>query len=177
MALAADAGFSQSCEPAVGRLLATLAASVPNGGRILELGTGCGVGTAWLVEGLRSRGGVELITIELDHARLQLAQSAHWPSSVTFVQGDALEVIPTAGSFELIFADAAAGKWHGLDMTIAALAPAGVLIVDDMAPESWVDAEHERNTRRVRAMLLDDPSLVVAELEWSSGVVLAAKAA
>ena len=43
-----------ACEPGVGRLLAVLAAAVPVYGRILEMGTGVGVGTAWIVYGLGS---------------------------------------------------------------------------------------------------------------------------
>jgi predicted O-methyltransferase YrrM len=42
---AAEIGFAFSCEDEVGRLLAVLAATVPAGGRILEIGTGMGV--AW----------------------------------------------------------------------------------------------------------------------------------
>ena len=51
---ARDAGFELSCEPEVGALLSVLAASVPAGGRVLELGTGAGVGLAWVGRG---RGG------------------------------------------------------------------------------------------------------------------------
>ena len=40
---ARQAGFPMSCEPAVGRLLAVLAAHLPDGARVLELGTGTGV--------------------------------------------------------------------------------------------------------------------------------------
>ncbi|MEU7741318.1 hypothetical protein [Nonomuraea sp. NPDC049158] len=43
------AGFDYSCDPDVGRLLAVLAAQVPEGGRILEMGTGLGAGVGWLV--------------------------------------------------------------------------------------------------------------------------------
>jgi hypothetical protein len=40
---ASEAGFTFSCEPEVGALLAVLAAHLPAGGRVLELGTGVGV--------------------------------------------------------------------------------------------------------------------------------------
>ena len=39
-------GFPMSCDPVVGRLLAVLAAHLPEGARVLELGTGAGVGTS-----------------------------------------------------------------------------------------------------------------------------------
>jgi predicted O-methyltransferase YrrM len=42
--------FNMLSEPRVGALLATLAAAKP-GGRLLELGTGTGHGTAWLLSG------------------------------------------------------------------------------------------------------------------------------
>src|SRR5678815_6119361 len=44
-------GFNMASEPKVGALLATLAASKP-AGRFLELGTGTGHGTAWLLSGM-----------------------------------------------------------------------------------------------------------------------------
>ena len=44
----------------------------------------------------------------------------------------ALEMLDSAGQFDLIFADAQGGKWDGLDRAIAALRPHGLLIVDDM---------------------------------------------
>jgi hypothetical protein len=52
---ARHSGFALSCEPEVGRLLATLAAAVPEHGAILEMGTGVGVGCAWIVHGLGAR--------------------------------------------------------------------------------------------------------------------------
>lgn len=48
-ARAHQAGFPMSCDPAVGRLLAVPAAHLPEGARVLDLGTGTGVGTAWIV--------------------------------------------------------------------------------------------------------------------------------
>ncbi len=50
-ALAARAQFAASCTSEVGRMLAVLAAHVRQG-MIGEVGTGCGVGTAWLASAL-----------------------------------------------------------------------------------------------------------------------------
>jgi len=174
-ARATAAGFTLSCEPGVGRLLATLAAAVPAGGRILEMGTGVGAGTAWLLEGLGARSDVELVSIELDPAAHARAAGADWPAFVRLLQGDVLALLGELGRFELIFADAQGGKWEGLDRTIAALAPRGVLVVDDMTPQDWWTAEHRAHQERVRHTLLDHPDLVTAELAEASGIVVATR--
>lgn len=174
-ARAIGAGFTLSCEPGVGALLATLAAAVPIGARILEMGTGVGVGTAWLVAGLAGRSDVAVITVELEAHVAAVAAEEAWPSFVTLRTGDVLEVLAGLGAFELIFADAQGGKWFGLDRTIAALLPGGVLVVDDMTPQAWWTAEHRGHQERVRATLLGHPELVAAELPCASGIILATR--
>ena len=67
-------GFSLSCDPAAGRrLLAVLAACLPAGARVLELGTGTGVGTAWIASALLPRADVTVITVEKDPAAAAVA--------------------------------------------------------------------------------------------------------
>jgi len=44
-------GFQSWCWPQIGALLRVLAATKP-GGRMLEIGTGTGVGTCWLLDGM-----------------------------------------------------------------------------------------------------------------------------
>jgi predicted O-methyltransferase YrrM len=176
---ARDAGFGMSCEDSVGRLLATLAAGVPEGGLVLELGTGAGVGTAWIVSGLTPRTDVRVMTVESDHATAALTGDGHWPSFVTRMCDDGLAAL--AGmrardiAFDLIFADAPAGKWDGLDQVIAALAPHGMLIVDDMTPQPGWSDEHRAATEQVRGTLLAAPELTSVELAHGSGVILGAR--
>jgi predicted O-methyltransferase YrrM len=172
---AARAGFTMSCHPDTGRLLAVLAAAVPRGGRVLELGTGTGVGTAWLTHGLGSRTDVEVRTVEIDPATAKLAAACPWPDWVQLVAGDAVEVTRRSGTFDLIFADAQGGKWDGLDTTIAALRPGAQLLVDDMTPGEFADDVHARKTREVRARLLDHPDLASVEITWSTGLILSTR--
>ena len=94
----------------MGRLLAALAAAVPGGGRVLEIGTGVGVGLAWLLHGLGARQDVEVVTVELDDVVQQTALSARWPPWVRFESGDGAEAVGRLGQFDLIFADAPGGK-------------------------------------------------------------------
>lgn len=174
---AAALGFEQSSVAGVGRLLAVLAASVPEHGRILEIGTGVGAATAWMVDGLAGRSDVEVVTVESDPTLSRESAEGDWPAWVRFAVGDALEVIPNLGQFDLVFADAVAGKWYGLDVTINALSPRGVLVVDDMLPPRWADAEHELRTREVREMLLHHERLTSVEMDWSTGLIVSTRRA
>jgi predicted O-methyltransferase YrrM len=97
-------GFALSCEPAVGWLLATLAAGVPRGARILELGTGAGAGLAWIVHGLGDRRDVQVTSVDLDPAVQQLARRAAWPAFVRFEQGDGAARARDLAPFDLVFA-------------------------------------------------------------------------
>ena len=172
VARARAAGFELSCDPAVGELLSLLAAAVPAGGRILELGTGAGVGLAWLVAGLGARTDVALVSADVDQDLQQATRSAGWPQYVEFVLEDGAEVVKHSGRFDLLFADAPGGKLTGLDASIAALAPHGVLAVDDMDLARHDDPELRTALAGVRETLVSHPDLVTVELDHGSGVVL-----
>jgi predicted O-methyltransferase YrrM len=172
---AREAGFPYSCEPATGRLLAVLTAHLPARARVLELGTGTGVGTAWIASGLLPRTDVEVISVEADPQRAELAARGDWPAFVGFRRGDALDLLARAGPSDLIFADAPAGKWHGLDKTIAALRPYGMLIVDDMTPRPDWDDRQRTEQSNVRETLLTAPALTSVELAHGSGLILSTR--
>jgi len=172
---ASGSGFAYSCADAVGHLLAVLAASVPLNGRILELGTGAGVGTAWIVHGLGDRSDVDVVTAEVDPQLVGALQAQHWPAHVQFLCGDAVQLLPSLGRFDLVFADAQGGKWERLDLTVAALAPGGFLLVDDMAPTDRWDAVQVTKQSSVRRTLRGHPDLVSCEMDWATGVVLCAR--
>jgi len=106
-----------------------------------------------------------------------IARRQHWPrgdrpSFVSLRRGDALGLLAEGGTYDLIFADAPDGKWHGLDRTIAALGPHGMLILDDMTPmPGWPGAQRARQSR-IRQALLTAPQLISAELGHGTGVIL-----
>jgi predicted O-methyltransferase YrrM len=177
VARARQAGFLMSCDLAAGRLLAVLAAHLPAGARVLELGTGTGVGAAWIVSGLLPRTDVTVTSVEKDPGTATVAASGDWPSFVDLRRGDALEVLAEGGTFDLIFADAPGGKWEGLDRSVAALRPRGLLVVDDMTPEpDWPDSQRAAQDK-VRQALLSAPELTSAELAVGSGVILSVRSA
>lgn len=163
--------FLASCDPLVGQLLAVLAGGVRRGGRILEIGTGGGVGTAWLTTGAPRGASIE--TIEADADLSSAVASLGWPAHVTFRIGNAVELLPEVGTFDLVFADAEGGKWYGLESTLETVAVGGLLVVDDMRPPRWESDRHRSMTEKVRDRLCCDERLMVAELECSTGVIIA----
>jgi demethylmenaquinone methyltransferase/2-methoxy-6-polyprenyl-1,4-benzoquinol methylase len=172
---ASRVGFAMSSDPEVGQLLAVLAASTPRNGRILELGTGCGVGLAWITYGLGARVDVDVVSVERDRDVAALTRDAEWPAFVNIIVGDAVGLLGGLGGFDLIFADSEGGKWDGLEVTLAALRPGGHIIVDDMLPPEWQSSTHRIKTIEARVRLTTDPSLVAVELAWATGVILCTK--
>jgi predicted O-methyltransferase YrrM len=100
--------FSMASEPLVGTFLRTLAASKP-GGNFLELGTGTGIATAWLLDGMDS--GSRLTSVDNDSSVQQVAkESLGEDPRLTFVTSDGLTFLANQSpeSYDLVFADAVA---------------------------------------------------------------------
>lgn len=93
--LSESLGFTSSCFPETGTLLATLAAA--SRGTLGEMGTGAGVGTAWLASGMAP--GARLVTIERD-ARLAAAVRELFADDerITVIAGDWRGVLELARS-------------------------------------------------------------------------------
>jgi demethylmenaquinone methyltransferase/2-methoxy-6-polyprenyl-1,4-benzoquinol methylase len=113
-----------------------------------------------------------VVSVELDPEVAALAAKNERPDFVHLEVGDALEVLRRGVRWDLIFADAQGGKWDGLDDTINALKPGGVLLVDDMSPPSFMNEQHREKTIEVGERLLADDRLVAVEIAWSSGIIL-----
>lgn len=167
--------FSASCIDDVGRLLATLAAAVPIGGRILEIGTGVGVGTSWLCSGLGGRTDVEVVSVEMDADLSDAARQEKWPSYVNLLTADALMVCSTLGTFDLMFLDASPVKHGHLQETLALLRQRGVMVIDDLHSDLKNTAEQQAKKDVLRRDVLHHPALQALELDWASGVILATR--
>ena len=138
---------------------------MPAGGRVIELGTGSGVGLAWLVHGLGDRGDVTVTSVDSDADLLGAVRGEAWPPWVDLVEGDGATIVRERAPFDLIFADAPSGKVDGLEHTIAAIAPRGVLVVDDMDTAAHADDGLLDAITAVREQLSSDPRLLTVELE------------
>ena len=174
-AIADEAGFLLSCEPQTGGLLRTLAATKP-GGRILEVGAGVGVGTAWLLAGLDAA--ATLVTLEIDEEATDIVRTlfADEPQ-VEVVHVDATEWLERYDGppFDLVFVDTTVTKFDRRELLIRNMAPGAILVGDDLvAGPTWTD----RHPARVEAFLDEitrEPQLVVTLMTWASGLVVAAR--
>jgi predicted O-methyltransferase YrrM len=171
---AVAAGFEASVEEGVGCLLTTLAASKP-GGRILELGTGAGLGTAYLLRGASTDS--QLVTIELDSSLSELARRQISDDRVQWVVADAgdwLDSQPSQASFDLVFADTWPGKFTHLDSTLDLLAQGGLYVIDDLLPQAnWPD-HHQQRVDELIAALESRRELATVRADWASGVMICA---
>jgi predicted O-methyltransferase YrrM len=170
-------GFDMVSEPKVGSFLAVLAASKP-AGRFLELGTGTGHGTAWLLAGMDANSTLE--TVDTDATVVAVAQR-HLASDsrVTFHVMDGADFLRLASPsrFDLIYADAWPGKFSQLDEALSLLRPGGMYVIDDLLPQpNWP----EDHAPRVPA-LIDDierrDEFITVRLEWASGLMLVVRRA
>jgi predicted O-methyltransferase YrrM len=170
-------GFGMGSDERTGALLATLAATKP-GGRLLELGSGTGLATAWLLAGMDED--ARLTSVDVDERVQTVAREAlGGDPRVTFVLADGLEVLRKAapGSFDLIFADAIPGKYDGLDLALGRLALGGLYVGDDMRPQpNWPDG-HQSRVDGLLDILHADARLQTVTLAWGSGFVVAARRA
>ena len=168
-------GFRLFSELLTGSLLRTLAATKP-GGRLLELGTGVGVGIAWLLDGLSP--GASLLTVDGD-PRVQEVAQRHLGADprVHFHLGDAAPLLGQlpAGSFDLIFADALPGKFSHLTEALRLLRVGGLYVVDDLRPQPTWPKDHAANVERLMGELQAREELTLTRLDWSTGIVIAVR--
>ena len=172
---AVDAKFTMACEDEVGRFVAAQVAHLAPRSRVLEIGTGVGVGIAWMTVGLGARSDVEVVSIENDARLSTAARSCRWPSYVDLRTADAAEAIETLGTFDLIFADASPFKFQHLAEMVGALRPGGMIIFDDMKDARNADASGITPQETLRRQVTDHPELVAVELDCSSGLLIASK--
>lgn len=166
--------FTMNSDALTGSLLRTLAASKP-AAAVLELGTGCGLGTSWLLDGMDASS--SLISVDTDpHAQAIAASELAVDSRLTLLLQDGGEFLTTRGGrFDLIYADAWPGKYSHLDEALGLLNPGGLYVVDDMLPQSnWPDGHGEKAAALI-TVLERLPGFVVTKLSWSTGLVIAVR--
>jgi predicted O-methyltransferase YrrM len=173
----AHIGFPMASDDETGSLLRTLAAGKP-GGRLLELGTGTGRGTAWLLDGMDAAARLTTVDREARHSQVARRHLGGDPR-LTFHHGDGVAFMRAAladgARFDLIFADSRPGKFEGLDLALDLLAPGGLYFVDDLLPQPNWQAGHAALVEQLLQALDRRGDLHIARLNWSTGLLLAAR--
>ncbi|HEV8397269.1 MAG TPA: class I SAM-dependent methyltransferase [Vicinamibacterales bacterium] len=169
--------FTMISEAKVGALLAALAASKP-AGRLLELGTGTGHGTAWLLAGMDAASTLD--TVDTDDQVMAVARRhLGGDSRVRFHVRDGAEFLAARepSEFDLIYADAWPGKFSHLDQALALLRPGGIYVIDDLLPQpNWPEGHAPKVP-----LLVDDierrREFTSVKMAWASGLMLVVRRA
>jgi predicted O-methyltransferase YrrM len=164
-----------SCDNNTGTFLRTLAASKKSGA-FLELGTGAGISTCWILDGMDGQS--NLTTVELDESLHSIAKKhlGH-DDRIEFFTGDGEEFIKTNADkrYDFIFADTWPGKFYLLDETLTMLNAGGFFIIDDLLPVPTWPEGHEEKVQHLIQYLEAREDLQLTKLNWSTGLILTAK--
>jgi len=163
--LAESLHFTKSCLDEVGALLHVLAGTIPFG-KIADIGTGCGVSTAWMA----SATSLNVFTIDSDTALANGIRTlfADYPQVHPMV-GDWEDILQD-GPFRLVFVDAKPAKLAGVDRVVQATEVGGLLVLDDLSPIEFWPAEWKGRPDPVRDAWLNHPQLTSIEIRTSQKV-------
>ncbi len=153
-------GYLESTRSETGRFLATLAAS--RRGTIADLGTGSGVGAAWLRTGAPP--GTRVVTVERDAALAASAARLFADTGVEVLSCDwstldwSAHRIDALSLITIDIGTAGGARERLVDL----LAPGGFLVLDDL--HSWRDFPNGRVDRMVLEAWKHESRLVCTEL-------------
>ena len=168
-------GFTMASDVLTCSLLSTLAASKP-GGNFLELGTGTGLATSWILYGMDRTS--SLTSIDNEAEFLEIAE-------LYLGKDERLKLILTDGGewvednrhrrFDYIFADTWHGKYLMLEEVLSMLNKGGFYIIDDMLPQpNWPEG-HDEKALRLMEYLEERQDLVLTRQDWATGIIIAVK--
>jgi len=168
-------GFDIASDTETGSLLRIFAASKP-GGQLLELGTGTGMSSAWILDGMDKTS--HLVSVDSDELAQNIAQqNLGKDPRVSFICMDAGEYLESIKDtkFDFVFADAWPGKFSHLDITINILKKGGIYIVDDLMHRmSWPQG-HTEHVKKFISAINADTRVQAMYLNWSSHFIIATK--
>jgi predicted O-methyltransferase YrrM len=168
-------GFDQLSDGKTGSLLSTLCSSKPNG-KFLELGTGTGLCTSWILRGMCNNS--TLISIDNDETLIQIAKNQlGGDQRVEFVVGAGEDLIRSLApsSIDLIFADTWPGKYNHLEDALELLKIGGFYIIDDMLPQANWPEGHELKATNLMSDLVAMKKLTITKMCWSTGLLIGVK--
>lgn len=168
-------GFKMSCDIETASFIRTLAASCKSG-KLLELGTGAGISTSWILDGMDNES--SLWTVELDEAVQSIAKKhLSTDERVRFYTMDGADFIKELANekFDFIFADTWPGKFYCVDETLDLLKAGGLYIIDDLLPVPAWSEEHTNKVQDLINYLDAREDFIITKLNWSTGLIIAVK--
>ncbi|MDQ1667576.1 MAG: hypothetical protein QOH75_3607 [Actinomycetota bacterium] len=169
--------------PGAGAALRLLAATC--GARaVVEVGTGAGVSSVYLLRGMRADGVLTTIDVEPEHhraARETLGEEGTPSNRVRLISGRALDVLPrlTDSAYDLVFCDADKQEYAGyLEQALRLLKPGGIVIFDNALWEGRVadPTQRDADTTAIRELgkaVREDDRLVSALIPSGDGLLAA----
>ena len=157
--LSRQRGFIASTRHETGRLLAALAAS--RAGTLAELGTGTGVGSAWLASGAGPK--ARIVSAELDSVLAEEVQSLFADvENVEIISGD-WSTLGEYAPFSLLFVDVR-DVMANIDALADLIEPGGMAVLDDFVPSSHWPPIVNGQVDTIREQWLQDDRFVAVEL-------------
>lgn len=153
---------------------------------VVEIGTGTGVASVWLLRGMRPDGVLTTIDVEPEHhraARETFTEAGIAPNRVRLISGQALEVLPrlTDSAYDVVFCDGDKTEYAGyLEQAMRLLRPGGAVVFDDALGQDRVadPTQRDEETTAVRELgraVREDERLVGALLAAGNGLLVAVK--
>jgi predicted O-methyltransferase YrrM len=173
-----------SLAPAGGAALRFLAAALA-ARAVVEIGTGTGVSTIWLLRGMRTDGVLTSVDEDPDNQRLAreaLAEAGYPANRTRLIYGRAMEVLPRLadGGYDLVFCDGEPTEYEAyLAAAIRLLRSGGVVVFANvLADDRTAGAAGTPETLAARdlgALVRDDERLVPLLLPVGGGLLCAVK--
>ena len=168
-------GFTMASDILTGSLLRTLAATKPSS-KFLELGTGTGLSTSFILDGMDKES--TLISIDNDKEFLSIASKylgGDGRLTLEMVDGEKWVKNNLKSKFDFIFADTWHGKYLLLDEVLSMLSPGGIYFIDDMLPQqNWPDGHNDKVDKLVLE-LEKKSDLKITKQFWSTGIIICVK--
>jgi caffeoyl-CoA O-methyltransferase len=194
-----EAAAKDEAIPVIGRLEGLILSLLtrlkgPTATRVLDIGTAIGYSAIWLAHSLPRGGRVTSIEIDPERAKraIDYIDQAGLSDRVEVLIGDAFEIIPTLGEFDVIFQDVMKHLYFGQNPTLAVellalcrrhLSEDGVMLIDNALCGGGVGIEtaEPRNeligVRNQNAALAADPGFASAILPIRDGLWIASRLA
>lgn len=142
---------------------------------VVEIGTGAGISTLWLLRGMADDGVLTSIDIELEHQRAarETLSAADVPQGrYRLIAGRALEVLPrlTDGAYDLVLVDADKSEYSlYFEQALRLLRPGGVIAFDNAL---WHDRIADPAQRDAETVALRDLVTMVRAHEGLTPVMV-----